>query len=506
MSVYSLLAIDVGTTNWKAALFDEQGHNIAQKSTKAVVEDDGNGASYNAEEMWGSIANIIKAVLTSTNIQPDAVCVTSMAEAGFPLGRNYEVVHNAITWYDPRSFKQAEMIAEVVGKDNLFRITGLEANPVFTLSKIMWLKENKKQVFDSIHKWLSIADFINFRLCKAVVTDYSLACRTQCFDIRQKKWSKDMLDHFNISTTIFPDVRSAGSIIGHVTATAAHDTGLKQGTPIVLGGHDHHCAFLAGGALLQEGAIFDSSGTVESIMTILPEHKEIPDSYMNMRIGNFIDPTRYVTMGGVLASGGSVEWALQNISLHAKGASFDYDEIINSIKNIDPGSNGLMFLPHLTGAGAPLWDPRSRGAFIGLRVEHTREHLIHAVFEGLCFELFILLEAVEKCFDVSPHTLQTVGGGAKNLHWQQLKADITAKTVNIPDIQDATAQGAALVGGVGIGLFDNFLEGSQAMYRLRHTIDPDPEKHHTYQKLYKIYTELYKRISNINHELYNIGT
>jgi xylulokinase len=501
MTAENLLAIDIGTTNWKVVLFNTKGEILHKNSCKASVETDLHGTSYSANTLWSTISSLIKELVNSLSLEISAIVVTSMAEAGFPLNRQGETLYNAITWYDRRSIKQAHHIERIIGKEKLFQITGLEPNSVFTLSKILWIKENEPHVFNKIGKWLSIADFINFKLTGTLVTDYTLACRTQCFNIWNKSWSEEILTPFGINQDIFPDVVQAGTVIGHITPSSASQTGLKEGTPVVLGGHDQHCAFLAGGALLNTGTIFDSSGTVESIMTILPKEYNGPQSYSKMRIGNFIDPQYYVTIGGVIAAGGSVEWIIRQIMNKRINTQHEYNVIMDSIQELSIGTDGLFFLPHITGAGAPFWDPRSRGAFIGLRIEHTAKHLLHAVFEGLSFELAILLSEIEHSFGVVTNTLQTVGGGANNLFWQQLKANILNKTIHIPEVKETTSQGAALIAAVGIGIFENFKQGSKATYRLKTTIEPDVSIHEKYKKVFDLYKNLYEILAPIHHRI-----
>ena len=493
-----LIDYRIGTTNWKVAVFSSDGNVVAQKSVAAKEEFDNFGATYSAFSMWSMVASLIKDVLKHSPM-PSAVTVTSMAEAGFPLDEFHQPIFNAITWYDQRTYPQVQFIKQHIAFDTLFEITGLEANSMFTLSKILWLKMNEPNVFASMKYWVSIADFINYKLTGEIVTDYSLACRTQCFNIRKKRWSKTICDEFGIKESLFPQVKKAGTRVGSITKEAHDMTGLDIGIPIILGGHDHHCAFLAGGALLQDGTVFDSSGTVESILTLLPKGEEPPKIYKKIRISNFIDPDRYISMSGILASGGSVEWMIR--SLYENEGLPDYQEILDAIEEVSPGSDGLLFLPHLTGAGAPKWEPRSKGAFVGLSVHHTKSHMVRAVYEGLCFELKILLRSVEQAFSSHENFFHTVGGGAKNRLWQQMKADITQKSVRIPDIKDATALGAALIAFVGLGVFTDFVDASRKTFKILEEYEPSPTDNCTYKELFSIYETLYETLLPTNIKL-----
>ena len=496
----TILALDVGTTNWKAVLFSETGELLRSQGAPAVLREDRAGQNYDAEELWASFAGTIRGLVEGIGA-PAAVCVTSMAEAGFPVNERGEPIYPAITWFDPRSLPQAKRIERDFGVQRIFEITGQEPNPIYSLTKILWLRENEPAVYSRMRKWLPMADFVNFRLCGEMATDFSLASRTLAFDLDAKKWSEEILSAVGVPAGLFPEVRASGTRLGGVTRRAASETGLAEGTHVFLGGHDHHCAFLSAGALIDE-VVLDSSGTAESIMTLLAPGLRRPKGYKGMRVSAFIDPARYATMGGILASGASVDWAIENVwaksGVNGERSQEVYSEVITAVEAAPVGSKGLFFLPHLRGAGAPLWEPRARGAFVGLRTIHTRQDLLRAVFEGLCFELKALLEAVKDSFDIEAKGLNTVGGGAKNRVWQQIKADVTGVPVNVPDVKEATAQGAALIAGVGLGLYANLAEASRHTFRLLDRYEPRPERTEAYAELYPLYKEIFPGLRDVN--------
>ncbi len=497
----TVLTVDVGTTNWKVLLFTEAGEIVSKREIPARAERDDYGSIYDPKVMWESIAAAIGDILESNEgPEPEAVSITSMGEAGIPLGKDGEPVYPIITWYDSRTIPQARQIEELVGAEKLFEITGLDPNPVFSLAKLVWIKQHEPQVFRKISQWLSVADYINYCLCGEIVTDYSLASRTMAFDLDTGSWSEEILDAVGVSAAIFPPVKAAGTPIGKVSSEAARITHIPAGTPVVLGGHDHHCGYLAAGALLRD-CVLDSSGTVESIMTLLKKDADRPRIFRKMRIGYFIEPTRYATMGGILASGRSVEWAIEHIWKSPVSDQKGYDRMMAEVAAVPPGAGGILYQPHLTGAGAPYWDPGSRGAFVGLKSSHTRAHLMRALFEGLSFELKVLLETVEAAFDMNVPVLNTVGGGARNAVWQQMKSDITGKQVNIPDIKDATPQGAALLAAVGIGIYRDLQEASKSTFRIKRTFEPREEYQEYYGKLYKIYRQVYGSLADIHNSI-----
>lgn len=496
----NLLGIDVGTTNWKAVVFSQTGDILGSASTAAQTLCDDTGYSYSAEGIWRAVAGVVRKALTDRGTAaPDAVGVASMGETGVPISIDGSPVHPSITWFDTRSNGQADELRRRVGAEKLFRITGLDPHPMFSLPKIAWIRDNDPAAFGRIHRWLSVADYISYRLTGCLATDYSLASRTLALDLDTGRWSDEILQDMNIPESIFPPLLRAGTRLGLVTREAARDTGLAQGTPVVVGAHDHHCAYFAAGDPLED-VVLDSSGTAESVFTLLPAERPRPSDYNGLRVGFSIDPSRYASLSGIPASGVSADWAVQNIC-GDMDVSGGYESVMRTADSVPAGCNGILFVPHLRGAGAPKQDPVARGAFVGLLSSHTRAHLVRAVFEGLCFELRVVLTAVEEEFGFQISRLHTVGGGARNHAWQQLKADITGLDVCVPDVKEAAAQGAALLAGLGIGVYPSAADALRSVFRLRRRFVPRPEGVEAYEKAFAIYQGLYERLREINRKL-----
>jgi xylulokinase len=496
-----LLGIDVGTTNWKAGLFTENGKLIGQKSTPTVTHHDGHGSFYDPEEMWSCLCDLTRGLLSEyPDAQVASVSVTSLAESGIALGADGTPVDNSIAWFDPRSREQAQRVVEKMGQERLFAIAGLDPNPIFSLFKMQWMREHAPERFSRMKKWIWVGDYVNYRFTGEIVTDFSLASRAMLFDIHAGVWSQEILNAVDLDPNLLPPVVSTGTVLGAVTRRAANESGIPEGTPVIVGGHDHYCAFVAAGALANEVTL-DSSGTAESIVKLLPKDADPPTVFEGLRVGFFLDPERYATMAGVLAAGASVDWAVTTVWKNGENAgnisARDYDEAMDAARQIDAGSGGVLYVPHLRGAGAPYWDPQSRGAFVGLRSDHTRGHLMRAVIEGLSFELRVLLQAVDNVFGTTT-TLNTVGGGARNEFWQQVKADVTGVTINCPDVEDATVQGAALIGGVGVGIFENLKDASKTVFRLRKRFEPRPEYVERYNEIFEDYVQVYPALRDLN--------
>lgn len=501
-----LIGIDVGTTNWKAAAFNEEGKPVVIRKTPTVTRYDQKGQGYyDPDEIWANVSNVIKQVVDacgSENIA--AVSVASMAESVVPIDKKGRTYYPVIAWFDIRSRKQSQEVIDRFGRNNLFEMTGLDPNPIFSVPKIMWIRENEPEVYKKAYKWLQMSDYINWRLCGEFVTDYTLASRTLAFDIDNNKWSEEILGEMNIPKDTFPTILESGKVIGKVNNSASKLTGIPEGVPVVMGGHDHPCATIPTGVLLGR-KILDSSGTAEAFLLVSGKGEKLPKENKGQRVCRYLDPSRYVLWGGIIASGASVDWGFKRFaSVDEWGfekIDYSYSSLMGKVEAVPPGSNGAMYLPHLRGSGAPYWDPRSKGAFLGLKSTHTSPELMRALFEGLSFQARMVVEMEENVAGYNVESLCTVGGGTRLRMWQQIKADITGKTIEIPEVEDATALGAAFLAGVGVGIYKDIEEASKAVSRYNKRIEPDIKNRDFYNKLYEIYSNAYYALVETNAKL-----
>ena len=352
-------------------------------------------------------------------------------------------------------------------------------------------------------KWLSIIDYIIFKLTGEIISNYSIASRTMALDVTRKIWSEELLDAAGIDSNLFPNLKASGVVVGKVNENAEKETGLLSGTLVINGGHDHFCGALASGILLGN-RVLDSSGTAESISAILKQKTPPTNKYCGFRIGRYLDPELIYAVGGIIASGGAVDWLkgrIASLSDWDESGSISYDIIIKKAEETPLGARGLLFLPHLRGGGAPNWDSTSRGVLIGLRTTHTAPEIFRALIEGLCFEVKGILEIAKEIIGYPIEIVTAIGGGTKNEFWQQTKANITGIAVEIPDIEEATAMGAALLAGIGAGVYKDMLSASKLTYRVKKRYFPNKEANEFYKDIYRIYSKLYPVSKNINFDL-----
>lgn len=505
-----LLGIDVGTTNWKVAVFDTSGRLLTIRRTPNSVHCTPEGQGYyDPDEMWSIITRLIREVVEDTRDTGTiaAVAVTGMAEAVVGIDREGDPAGPIIPWFDTRSIEEAEVIKAFLGEEHVFAITGLDCNPIFSLCKIMWMQKHAPDVYTRAVKWLPVVDYISYKLSGKQVTDYTQACRTMLLDIGKNDWSDEMLSISGLSKDILPELGESGQPIGKITRQASMETGLPEGSTIVLGGHDHLCGSLAAGLLLGN-RVLDSSGTAESIIGISAPDQSLPKRFEGLRVGRYLDPRRYVTWGGIIASGRSVDWAIEHFASlgdwGGTGSKIDYDTINERIAGVPLGCRGLLYMPHLRGAGAPYWNPNARGAFVGLRDTHTQPECLRAVMEGLCMEARNILEVTERVFGSTIHTLNTIGGGARSAVWQQIKADVAGREIELPEVEEATPMGAALLAGIGVGIYRDQMDASEKTYRVRTRYAPNPENKAIYDSLCTVYRKLYPALLDINTTLTEI--
>jgi xylulokinase len=497
-----LLGIDIGTTNWKAVIYDAAGRPRALRKTAAMTRYDANGwGYYDPAELWAHVSRVIHEAVDEVGGQVDAVSVTSMAEAVVPLDSAGQPTHPIIAWFDTRSVRQAERIASEIGRERLFALTGLEPNAIFSLAKILWIREHVPDAYRQARVWLQMSDYVLYRLSGQFATDYSLASRTLMFDLHRNAWSDELLEHFAVAKDTLPEIMRSGTRLGSVSRHAAMETGLQAGTPVVVGGHDHPCAALASGVQLGRKTL-DSSGTAESFVTVSQPDAPPPVNFAHMRMCRYLDQRCFTVFGGILAGGASFDWAIDRFGSLADwglvDSRIDYAMIEVAAARVAIGADGLLFLPHLRGSGAPHWNARDRGAFLGLTTNHGSAQLIRAVIEGLAMQARWIVETTEAITGAPADALVCVGGGARVALWQQIKADVLGRTVEAPDAPEATSLGAALLAGIGIGVYPDMVSAARAVYNPGRIYNPRPEQTARYEPLYRLFQSAYNSITDIN--------
>ena len=501
----ALIGVDLGTTSIKAIAFSLDGTQLAKITTPTVTHyPRPSWAYYEPEEIWGAICAVLRQLMADLpdEIEPVAVTFASMAEAAVPLDGKGEPTYPIITWFDRRTVPQAEWWQAEVGNETTALITGLPVKPVFGILKLLWLRDNEPDAFKRTQKWLNMADYGAYRLCGTQATDYSLASRMLLLDLKHKKWSQTLLDAIDLPMSILGESVPSATLIGHVHAEAAAATGLPKGLPVCSGGHDHVCGAFALG-ITNPGDVFDSMGTAESVMiaTDAP-NLDLAVTMRGVGQGIHVVAGRYYGMSGMSFSGGAVDWirrVLLSSALGQNTSGLSFETVINLARQAPAGSGGLFFLPHLRGANAPFNDVRARGAFVGISSDAETGHFARAVLEGVAYEFQRIFENLIGAFQLTPKRSIATGGSTRNELLMQIKAQLYGQAITIPNVDEATCLGAAMLAGVGAGIYQNFAEASQQVQYTTRIVESEPKAHQFYRQRYEtVYLGLYDALREVN--------
>lgn len=485
-----VIGIDIGTTNIKAAAYSLKGKQLAFASQKMQVTHPQPGYSeHDPQEIWDKVTLCLKKILAQEEVgKVCALGVASFAEAGLPLGADGKPLYNIIAWYDQRTGPQAKQCADKIGTEKIYYITGHMLHRKFGLNKILWLKDNHPEIFEKTHVWLSMADYILYRLTGEYVSDYSLATKTLAFDVNTLQWSEEILTKVGVPKEIFPPVYPGGTVIGTVNSKAAAETGLSINTPVVTGGHDHACAAI-GINIFESGVILDSMGTAEATIIAVEEPRLTKEAY-NLRLCIYphCGKALYRIMTSIHACGRSVEWFLSCFGDYLQkipgGKSNPYDKLMEAAASAPIGADGLLYIPHIRGV---LGYPAASGGFLGIKDTHRFEDFSRALIEGLCYEMKDRLETTEEYYNTSYKTVRIVGGAAKSDFWMQTKATLSGRLVEIPENEEATSQGAALLAALGTKLFTDVKEAASCFYRVKARFEPEKNLSSVVEKNYLRY-------------------
>lgn len=482
-----VIGIDIGTTHVKAGAFTTAGQAVKVVRAATPTQRPAEGrAEHDPEAVWEAVCSCLQAVADGISGRVAGIGIASMAEAGVLVGPDGKAPYPAIAWYDRRTAAQAERLVREIGAERLYAKTGLHVQPKHGLAKILWLQEHYPRWLAPGYTWLNMAEYIAFRLTGERRACPTLAVRTLAFDITQGTWSLDVLSALGLPPELFPPVIPEGRPVGGVTPAAARECGVAAGTPVALAGHDHPCAALGTG-IVAPGQLLISTGTAETLLGVIGAPRLTSDVFAsNINQGPLPVPGTVALQAGIPSSGASFEWARRELF-----GGLSYEEFEALASSGPDGPSGLLFLPHVNGAGAPWPNPASRGAVIGLTSQTPRHAVARAVIEGACFELRRLFTAFERLVGAPFATIYVTGGHVQNPTWLQMKADVLGRTLSVPDVPEATLLGAALLGGTAAGVFPDPAAATRPVERRLRTVTPRPGATAAYERYYAVYENIY---------------
>lgn len=484
-----IVAHDLGTSGDKATLFTSAGKLVKSCVVPYQVHFFGkNCAEQDPNEWWKAVCRATKGVLEGIKASDVAAISFSgqmqgclmVNETGVPL-------RPSIIWADQRAVKEAALLEREVGFDEVYNITGHRLSPGYTIEKIMWIKENEPEIYKSAYKCLQSKDYILYKLTGAFVTDYSDASGTNGLDLAKLEWSDEILEASGISKDLLLELHHSTDIIGKVTAEAAKAAGLSQGTPVVCGGGDGPCAAVGAGCI-QENEFYTTFGTSAWVAGVTGE-KFLDDDKIFVCFANVISG-KYMPCGAMQAAGSSYSYIGRLLE-----PDKSYPERNEMMKASPAGAKELLFLPYMLGERSPRWNEKTSGAFIGMKMHHTREDYIRAAIEGAAYNLNIILSSYRKYVNVDSMIL--TGGGAKGEVVCQILSDVFGARLCTPDhVEEATSIGAAMVAGVGAGIYDSF-EAITRFLTFQKEFKPNEANREIYDKMKRIFDVAYRALEPV---------
>jgi xylulokinase len=380
--------------------------------------------------------------------------------------------------------------------ERAYEITGHRLNPTYSLPKMMWLRRTEPALWSRLKTIVQPKDFVTYRLTGRLATDPSDASGMNAFDQKQGRWSEELLSAAGIDEALLPEIVPSTTVLGGVTQSAAAATGLLAGTPVVVGGGDGPCAALGAGVVRPESGAYTYLGSSSWISqaSMQPLH----DPLMRTMTFSHVVPGMYLPTATMQAGGASFEWVVD--LLHPEPDPERFERLLAAASEVGPSSDGLLFLPHLLGERSPYWNPRARGAFVGLAKHHGQAQVVHAVLEGVAMNLYTAVLAFAE-MGSQIESVGAIGGGARSDVWLQIFADVWGLPVRRRSIvEEANGLGAAVVGGVAVGLFPDF-DVATTLSEVQAEFAPNEERHGRYETLYTSFLNSYRALEPIFDEL-----
>jgi xylulokinase len=503
--ILSLLGVDIGTTGLKAIIFSYEGKILSHAYKEYILIHPRSGwVEINPNQLWDSVVYVIRQAVKNNETKDEVVAmsVSSMGEVACPVDKNGNLLYNAIIHMDRRGENQAEWIKNEFGRNKIFKITGMPVHAMYSICKLLWLKDKEPDIYKNIHKYLLLEDYIFFKLGLQPLIDYSLASRTMAFNVIKKEWSQEILDFCELDKNIFSDVVESGSIVGELKSKAASNLGLKKGVVVVAGAHDQIAGALGCG-IIKDNIAMNATGTVESLVVSINKPKLSNELLANnMSCYCHAYQEMYVLVSFVFSAGSILRWYRDNFGLLEiqKGRRSGVDPYELILKQIDNNPSKVMILPHFYGSGCPYMDSRSKGAIVGLTLSTTKEEIVKAILEGICYEMKISIDLMKKS-GIKINELRGTGGGARSEKWLQLKADIYNLPISITNNTETPCLGLAMLAGKGKGIYNSLNEASEILIKKKNTFFPNRKMNEQFMERMKVYSKLYSSLKDINYQL-----
>ena len=495
-----LIGTDIGTSACKTALFSPDGSVVADSSREYPLTHPHPGWAEQDPRDWYSAAALsIRECIEKSGVDPADIAgvgIDGQSWSAIAVDRDGNVLCPDPIWMDTRASDICDRLNREFGRDMLMKLCGNPLTPQYATGKILWYKENLPEIFPKIYKILQSNSYIAYRLTGKMTTEPSEGYGFHCFDMRNCRWDGDMARMLGIPEGFLPDIYPCHGIIGGVTDAAAAECGLLAGTPVVAGAVDAACAPIGAGCIAdgdtqEQGG--QSGGMSICTSVFAPDPRLI--------LCASVIPGQYLVQGGTVGGGSVMRWSSKEFGdferiEEQKGGQRVLAQFDGMAEKINPGCDGLIFLPYMNGERTPIWDPDAKGVFYGIDFSKTKGHFVRALMEGVAYSLRHNLDTAAKSGS-HVSVLRATGGAANSRFWTQLKADVTGIPVTVPGSDNATGLGAAILAGVGTGVYSGFGEAVSMTVGEKRRHDPDPGLFGIYTRNYNAYLELYERTKGL---------
>ncbi len=482
--------LDVGTTGCKLTVYDDGGEFIYNSYREYEINRSNGEHEIDAGVIFDSVCDCLCDTLKKYDVE--AIGVTTFGETFVALDENDEPLLPAILYTDPRGEKECQTLCDIMGTEKIIAISGMKPHAMYSLPKIMWIKNNKPDVYAKIKHILLMEDYIVYKLTKNACIDYSLATRTMAFDIKNKCWSDEILAAAGVDKSLLAKPVAAFNIAGEIRDELAEKLGIKKGIKIVNGAHDQ-VASAVGAGVFEVGQAVDGTGTVECITPIfdhIPDSKELYDK--GFCVIPYVFDGTYVSYAFSFTGGASIKWYRDNFANDKS-----YKELDESVRT---SPTGILIMPHFAGAATPYMNNNSKAAFIGVTLEHNNSDMYRALMEGVTYEIMLNIKHL-KNFGINPEKLFATGGGASSDVWLQIKADILNRPITSLSSKEVGTCGTCMMTGVAIGLYKNLEEAKEKFVKEKKTYMPNPENIPIYEKYFNAYQKIYDAVNPITKEM-----